>query len=420
MKVTSKLCGLFLPCVIVLLFEGISNAAQRVPISFEDYHGYTGTTAYLRDVARAYPDITELLEIGKSTMGRSIQVLVVSNMKTGTTIDAHVPLRNMRKEGVKNVIPMKSYQGKPGHWICGSTHGNEYTGTEVTLYIIDKLVSGYGSDPEITHLVDEKTFYICPFVNPDGVYNSIEGGISQRQNSSFKDDDGDGEVNEDGPEDLNGDGHITRFRYQDPEGRYVIDDVDPRLMIQLGEDETSTRPRYSVITEDKDNDGDGEVGEDSERGIDLNRNYPEGWFTDDGMPGGSGDFATSAPESHAVVEFFTNHRNILMAQFFHTSGGFTLRPLAAWPHSKLHPKDVAVYDMIMGKKYLEIVGYEIPDAWKNPESLDELREELGKTSKNKYAIERGYEMPQGWRVIYREATDVRHAHGLASDWAYMQ
>ena len=80
-------------------------------------------------MAKAYPKITELIEIGKSNMGRSIYVLVVSNMGAGTTIDAHVKLRNMRKEGVQNVIPMKGYQGKPGHWICGTTHGNEYTGT---------------------------------------------------------------------------------------------------------------------------------------------------------------------------------------------------------------------------------------------------------------------------------------------------
>ena len=61
-------------------------------------------------------------------------------------------------------------------------HGNEYTGSEVCLYIIDKLVSGYGSDPEITRLIDTKVFYISPVVNPDGVFNSVEREISQRGN----------------------------------------------------------------------------------------------------------------------------------------------------------------------------------------------------------------------------------------------
>jgi hypothetical protein len=116
-------------CFLLFISPYSLFAAQKVPISFNDYHSYTQTVAYIKNVAKAYPNITELVELGQSTMGRPIYVLVITKMKTGTTIDAHVGLRNMRKEGVKNVQPMKSYQGKPGFWICGSTHGNEYTGT---------------------------------------------------------------------------------------------------------------------------------------------------------------------------------------------------------------------------------------------------------------------------------------------------
>ena len=152
-----NLKGLAIAFIIIFILAFISgSAAQKVPISFDDYHGYTGTVKYIKDIARVYPDITRLIEIGKSNMGRPIHILVISNMKTGTTIDAHVKLRNMRKEGVKNVTPMKTYQGKPGQWICGSMHGNEHTGTEVCLYIIDKLVSGYTSDTWIKKLIDDK------------------------------------------------------------------------------------------------------------------------------------------------------------------------------------------------------------------------------------------------------------------------
>lgn len=411
----------FVSLMLILLFTaaGVVSAAQKVPISFDDYHGYTGTVKYVKAVANAYPNITKLLEIGKSTMGRPIYVLVISNMKTGTTIDAQVALRNKRKEGVKNVMPMKPYQGKPGFWLCGSTHGNEYTGTEVCLYSIDKLVSGYGADEEITRIVDDQTFYICPVVNPDGLYNSIEKGISQRQNSMKKDDDEDGKVNEDGPDDLNADGYITRFRYKDPKGQYVIDDEDTRLMIRLRREEKTEKERYTVIREDKDNDGDGKRGEDSGGGIDLNRNFPEGWFNK-GMAGGQGDYPTSAPETHAIAEFFTNHTNILMAQNYHTSGGFTYRPMGTAPHPELHPKDVAVLDMVMGKKYLEIIGDEVPEVWQNPEKLSESKEELEKTSKNKYAKARGYELPRGWRVSYDEVKDEPYNYGMATDWMYKQ
>ena len=409
-----------LTAICLLLISSPIFAAQKVPISFDKYHGYTGTVKYIKGVASAYPEITDLLEIGKSTLGRSIYVLVISNQKNGTTIDKYVELRNMRKEGIKNVPPMKSYQGKPGHWICGSTHGNEFTGTEVCLYTIDKLVSGYGSNENITQLIDGKTFYICPMVNPDGVFNSVEKGMPQRYNSMEKDDDNDGRINEDGYDDLNGDGLITQFRYPDKEGRYVIDDEDPRLMHRLNQGEKTDKTRYSVIWEDKDNDGDGQRGEDSEGGIDLNRNFPEGWFKEDDLAGGSGDYPTSSPEVHAIAEFFTQNPNILMAQNYHTSGGFTYRPLGTAPHPNLHPKDVAIFDFIMGKKYLEIIGEDIPEAWLNPDILDKFKAELKETSKNKYAIARGYVLPRGWRVSYNEDRDRRYSYGMATDWMYMQ
>lgn len=357
-----------------LLVSALSVAAQRVAIDFDDYHGYDGTVDYIRSVAAEYSDITELIEIGRSNLDRPIYVLVISRMDNGTTIDRHVDLRNPRKENVQNVAPMKSYHGKPGMWIDGGTHGNEYTGTEVTLYIIDKLVSGYGTDDAITQLIDDNAFYICPIVNPDGAYNSVQRGISQRQNSMEVDDDEDGAINEDGPDDLNGDGKITSFRYPDPEGRYVIDDLDPRNMRRLGRDEETTEQRYAVVTEDRDNDGDGHVGEDSERGIDVNRNFPEGWFNDaaDGMKGGRGYYASSAPESHAILEFFTNNTNILMVQSFHTSGGFTYRPFARWPDTQIDPKDLAVFDQVMGPKYKELhPDEEDPDRlWRNPHRGD--------------------------------------------------
>ena len=360
----------------LLLGLGAPLGAQRVRIEFNDYHGYDGTVDYIRDVADEYPNITELLEIGESNMGRTMYVLVISNMRTGTTIDQHVQLRNMRKEGIDNVTPMKPYQGKPGIWIDGGTHGNEYTGTEVTLYIIDKLVSGYGSDEAITRLVDENTFYLCPIVNPDGVYNSVDRGISQRQNSMEQDDDGDGRVNEDGPDDLNGDGLITSFRYRDPEGRYVQDENDPRIMIRLGRDETPEAgvERWSVIPEGRDNDGDGDSGEDSERGIDVNRNFPEGWWRDDMSQGGSGFYPASSPEARAILEFFTNHTNILMVQSFHTSGGFTYRPFARWPDSRIDAKDLAVYDRIMAPKYIALHGEEADEGiWRHPYNDDQNR-----------------------------------------------
>jgi len=405
--------------LMFLLLTGIIYGDSKVKIEFDRYHNYKASVKYLKKVAAKYPGITELKEIGTSNQGRKIYVLVVSNMNNGKTIDSFITLKNMRKEGVKNVLPMKSYQGKPGHWICGSMHGNEFTGTETCLYIIDKLIEGYQNDQEIKNLVDQNCFYICPIVNPDGFSSTLEKGISQRNNCREKDDDNDGKINEDGPDDLNNDGFVTRFRYKDKKGRYVLDDIDTRLMRRLGKNEKTDKQRYNVITEDIDNDGDGKRGEDSERGIDLNRNFPEGWFKDQDIPGGSGEYPTSAPESHAIAEFFSNHRNILIAQFYHTSGGFTFRPMGTAPDSEMSNWDRAVFDQIMGKKYLQIIGDKIPAPWLNKDSLAVYKKQLSK-SPHKIAAKRGYMLPRGWKVSYNERNNKRYSYGMATDWAYKQ
>jgi hypothetical protein len=411
---------ILLAMISLMLLLPLNSMSQKVPISFNKYHGFSGTLDYLKKVNNAYPDITELIKIGESNYGRPVYVLVISNMKTGTTIDRHIKLYNKRKENVDNVPEMKIHQGKPGHFISGSTHGNEYTGTEVCLYIIDKLVSGYGSSEEITELIDKKAFYICPVINPDGVFNSVEKGIAQRANSMKIDNDNDGQINEDGPDDLNGDGFITSFRYKDDKGSYILDESDSRIMVRLGRNQETEQQRYSLIAEDLDNDKDGKRGEDPEAGIDLNRNYPEGWWNDQGFAGGSGDYPTSAPESHAIAEFFSTYRNILMAQFYHTSGGFTYRPMGTAPHTRMNSNDVAVFDLVMGKKYLEIIGEEIPEAWENPGKISELKKILAGTDADKYTKMRGYELPRGWRVSYNEKADRRYGYGMATDWLYAQ
>ena len=311
----------------ICLLLGISAAtpAQQVPISFNDYHGYTGTVDYLKKAAAAYPGITDLIEIGKSYKDRPIYVLVISNMKTGTTIDKLVPLRNMRNEPNTATAPqVKPYQGKPGIWIDGGTHGNEFTGTEVCLYALDKLVSNYGTDAEITRLINDSAFYICPIVNPDGVFNSVEGGSSQRQNSPPPDQTAGAPAGAGSPRDLNGDGIISQFRYKDPGGRYVPYEADPRVMVAVAANETTTKERYAVIVEGQSRPSGGSraagaaATRESQaapapaaaRGIDVNRNFPEGWFRDDGFQGGSGYYPSSSPEARAVSVFHQSHKHL--------------------------------------------------------------------------------------------------------------
>lgn len=88
------------------------------------------------------------------------------------------------------------------------------------------------------------------------------------------------------------------------------------------------------------------------------------------------------------------------------------------PDSNMDPRDVAIYDRIMGKKFLELMGLEVPEAWKVTGPLDEFKEQLRKTSDNPHTIERGYELPTGWIHGYVEAKNLPGGYGMLTDWMY--
>src|SRR5205085_9685579 len=94
-------------------------------------------------------------------------------------------------------------------------------------------------------------------------------------------DDDDGLYDEDGPDDLDGDGNICQMRRLDPNGAWRVSPEDQRLMVPLQPDEKYEGPRYTLLGEEGiDNDGDGLINEDGPGGYDLNRNWPAGWQPD--------------------------------------------------------------------------------------------------------------------------------------------
>ena len=182
-------------------------------------------------------------------------------------------------------------------------------------------------------------------------------------------------------------------------------------MIPLAPGETTSKDRYNVVWEGQRADGAA-----STAGTDINLNFPEGWWKDDGFQGGSGYYPSSSPEAHAFLEFFTNHTNILMVQSFHTSGGYTNRPYGRWPDSRIDPKDLAVFDRILGRKYLELIGEEIPEAWRSEDSRPASNIPSGQ-GRGGSRTTRG---PAGWRHPYNEEQRSSNGFGLFLDWAYGQ
>ena len=315
----------------ILLPAGIGFAKpERVEITFDKYHRYDEMTAILKDLARKHKDICRLYSIGKSLQGRDIWLMEITNYRTGEAM------------------------AKPAIYCDGNIHAGEVTGAETALHNIYFLLSQYGSDKMVTHLVDHFTFYIVPKINPDGSELYLSTPLSLRSSVRPYDNDGDGKFDEDPPNDLNGDGVISQMRIRDPNGLWVTSPKDPRLMVRRKEGEPG---EWRLLrSEGIDDDGDGRLNEDGPGGLDINRNYPARWQLAYKQRGG-GHYPLSEPETRAAVDFIFNHPNIAMIEAYHTAAGVVLRPFCNQPDSEFPSEDKRLYDAV-GNKGMSITGYD--------------------------------------------------------------
>jgi hypothetical protein len=312
----------------------------KVPLSWDRYYDHAGIGEVARKLQAAYPDRCRLSSIGKSFQGRDLWMITVTNFKVGEA------------------------DKKPGMYIDGNIHSNEIQGTEISLYTAWYLCEMADRVPFVDSLLNDRVFYIVPSINPDGredfLYrpntpNSPRGGVAPR------DGDGDGLVDEDGFDDLNGDGFITMMRRRNPTGRWIVSPEDARIMVQAAPD----RPgEYEMLgSEGFDNDGDGVVNEDGVGFYDPNRNWPWRWQPQY-IQGGADYYPTSLPETRAVVDFVHRHQNIAGAQTYHNSGGMILRGPGV-QSDNYQPQDIRMFDQIGRTGEQILPGYRYLVVWKD-------------------------------------------------------
>ncbi|MCB0462336.1 MAG: M14 family metallopeptidase [Flavobacteriaceae bacterium] len=309
----------------------------KVQISFNKYYTAEGLAALSKKMADAYPDLVKRKSIGKSTEGRDIWMMAITNYKVG---DA---------------------DRKPGFYVDGNIHSNEIQGAEICTYTAWYLTENFGDIDYITNMLNDRIFYIVPTINPDARNNYMKEantGSSPRAGMIPMDDDRDGLFDEDGLEDLDGDGSVTTMRRKNPNGNMIVDPKDPRMMIEIGPDDVVTAQRYEYLgSEGIDNDGDGEVNEDRPGYYDPNRDWAWKWQPDY-IQRGAYKYPFSAPETRAVADFVLSRPNIAGAQSFHNSGGMILRgPGAEEDVSTYNRADVAIYDAIGKKGERMLPGY---------------------------------------------------------------
>ncbi|MEN6311981.1 MAG: M14 family metallopeptidase [Acidobacteriota bacterium] len=349
--------------ILALVLIAASSVAGQtakitVPLRFDHYYTLEQVTEAVQALHAAFPDLTKVEEVGKSDEGRPIYAVTINNPKTGPALS------------------------KPAIYVDGNMHGNEIQGGEICLYLLDYLLGNYGKNKDVTELVDKKVFYVVPVVNVDGRWHFMHDANTSSSSRSLRvplDDDRDGLTDEDYPDDLDGDGNNAMMRKKDPFGMYKTDPEDPRLLVPVKPGE---KGEWTILGEEGiDNDGDGQINEDSEGYIDPNRQWGFDW-TPEYVENGAGEYPFQGVGLKALALWTLAKTNICMGWTFHNNGGMYLRGPSRKGLGEYPREDIAVYDYI-GKQAERITpGYKYMLSWRDlyttyGDSLEWLCQTLG-------------------------------------------
>lgn len=306
---------------------------SAIPVPrFDQFYRHPELTRLLQDYAAALPGLITLSSLGKSHEGREIWLVTLTTSATGDAAD------------------------KPAIWVDGNIHAAELTASTACLYWLHQLATGYESDPGIRQLLDTRTVYICPRLNPDGAELALADRPRHIRSSTRPYPYDEPHVEGLTVEDIDGDGRVLMMRVPDPHGPYKKHPVEPRLMVprepgEFGGEYFRVMPEGTLknwdglkITANKDLEG-----------LDLNRNFPAYWRQEFEQVG-AGPYPTSEPEVRAMVDFIVKHPNIGAAVSFHTHSGVILRPMGTQSDDDMTPEDLWMYKRLsdLGAK---LTGY---------------------------------------------------------------
>jgi murein tripeptide amidase MpaA len=301
-------------------------------IAFDRFYRYAELTAILRAFAAEHPQLVAIESIGKSFEGRDIWVLTVTNTASGPATD------------------------KPAFWVDGNIHSTEVAASAANLYFLQMLVTGYGSDAEVTRALDTRAFYVCPRINPDGAEWALADRPKFVRSSTRPYPWDEDEIEGLTVEDVDGDGRILQMRIADANGLWKEHPDAPGLMVRRDPVETGGT-YFRILPEGTFEGYDGYLlrVKKPQQGLDLNRNFPASWRQEFEQLG-AGPYPTSEPETRAVVDFITGHTNITGATTFHTWSGVLLRPFEHQPDEEMHAEDLWFYQKT-GEEGRRLTGY---------------------------------------------------------------
>lgn len=288
----------------------------------------------LRALARAHPELCALESIGLSRAGRSIEVL---------RIGAAEP------EAARPAILL----------VAGLEGPFAYT-SSLALHHARELCAG-GAEGALGELLATTTIYVAARANPDACEARLETLRLERRGSGHGvDQDRDGRDGEDDVADLDGDGIVAWMRVLDPEGDLELDPADPRVLVKA-ERSKGERGRWKLLREGRDDDGDGEVGEDPALDAEVNRNFPHAFEEHTAR---AGLFATDEPETKALCDFVIAHPQIVLVvaygELMNLAKDPKTAPEGGRGRGRLPPREVLAEDgpwlAELGRRYREASG----------------------------------------------------------------
>lgn len=261
-----------------ILFFSLSGAiAQTASTNGNEYHTPSQVNDILRDIHDANGNNTKIHELAESPGGHQLLMIEIGP-------EVH-----------------SSKKTKPAIFVVGNMEGTIPVSTEAALYLANEVL--------VSEASSSKTWYILPNGNPDAAANYFNSPLIQdSRNDRPHNDDMDEQEDEDGWEDLNGDGMITQMRVKDPTGAWMVIEGEPLLM-KRADRSKGEKGMYKLYSEGIDNDEDGQYNEDSDGGVNVNRNFPH-LFKDFTETGGA--WPGSTPEVYAILEFAYAHPEIAM------------------------------------------------------------------------------------------------------------
>lgn len=311
---------------------------MKTTFQYDHYYKYDEVKSDLEYFASTYPDLASLEVNLVTEEGRNQYVITLTNKKTGDALS------------------------KPALYIDGNIHAGEVTSTMCAMHTIDYLLTNYGTDPEVTKLLDTKTFYVIPRVTPDGSEKYLTTPYSLRSAPREYLPEKGGIASED----LDNDGVIRMMRIKTPYGAWKIDEKEECGML-LRDPSDTEGTFYDIYPEGLLEEYEGDENLKTKKatwGLDFNRNFPLGWFPDSRQPG-AGKYPLSNPENKALVDFALAHTNIGGAAIGHTSGGMLLYPPGTQPEKTAPHLDMTCMKAIakMGEEELGYVSMNIFDSF---------------------------------------------------------